>query len=336
MARASDLSVETQLSALGQMFLIRRFEERCVELSNAKEFPGTTPVCVGQEAIAVAVMLTLRVGDLFFTTHRNHGHVLARGGLVNRVMAELYGKANGYCRGKAGTFHVADAELGIPSASAIVGAGLPQAVGAALAFARLGQARVAVASLGDRTLNEGSSWEAFNLAALWQLPVIFLCEHNDAVPYDARKSAEATDRLSNLVKPYDLEVDEVDGTDLLETYRVLRNAVERARQERRPWFIEARTMHWPGHAGPVNFGLETGYTRLAEVCERAPDDIYAEWRAHDPVLKTARMLLDQGHVDRQTLDSIQQSVERQVEAAVDFARRSPFPEPAEAFEDLYA
>ncbi len=326
-----------RIDALHRMLRIRLFEERCVELSLAGEFPGITPVYIGQEATGVALGMALEEGDLVFTTHRGHGHLLGRGADFKPLMAELFGKATGYCQGKAGSFHVSSVELGVPSASAIVGASVPVAVGAALALSRRGQRRVAVACHGDRSLSEGATMEAINLAALWQAPVVFLCENNDALPYNPReKSQLATDSLTNLVRPYDVTVSDADGSDVEATFQALQEAIGRARQGGGPAFLEVRTFGWPGQSGPRYRLPEALRTNVRLAWDDTQRDEFSEWRQHDPVVGCARELLSADQVSREELETMQAGLLDQVEAAVQFARESPYPEPASAYEHVFA
>ena len=318
------------------MLRMRLFEERCVELSLAGEFPGVTPVYIGQEVTGVALGLVLEPRDLVFTTHRGHGHLLGRGAEMGPLMAELYGKATGYCQGKAGSFHVSCAALGVPSASAIVAASVPVAVGAALAAGRQ-NGGVAVASQGDRSLSEGAAIEAINLAALWQAPVLFLCENNDAVPYDPRTVSElATDELTSLARPYDVTTAVADGSDVAAVRDALETAVAAARSGKGPVFLEVRTHGWPGQSGPryrLTEGLRT-HVRLA--WDEPPADEFEDWRRHDPVLRLARELLGRGQLSQLEAEAMQAEALTDVAAAVEFARQSPFPEPAAAFEHVFA
>src|SRR5579884_315763 len=333
----AELSSAQRLAALRSMLRMRLFEERCVELSVAGEFPGITPVYIGQEATGVALGMALRAGDLVFTTHRGHGHLLGRGAQFKPLMAELFGKVTGYCQGKAGSFHVSSAALGVPSASAIVGASAPAAVGAALALSRINPGHVAVACQGDRSLGEGAAMEAINLAALWRAPVIFLCENNDAVPYDVRsKSQLATDRLAGLVQPYDLMVGEVDGSDFEAVFGALGEAVDGARLGDGPRFLEVRTYGWPGQSGPRYRLPPALRTDIRTAWQPAPADEFSEWREYDPLLRFARRLIGGGEIDTDELEDMQANVLREVQEAVEFARESPYPEPAAAYDHLYA
>ena len=330
-------SRDTALPVFRRMLLMRHFEERSVELTLAEAFPGTNAVYVGQEATGVALGTALNRDDPVFTTHRNHGHVLARGGDPKRIMAELFGKATGYCKGKGGSFHVSAKEVGVPSASGILAAGMPVATGAALAFKLRCEPQVAVSLLGDRTLAEGAAWEAFNLAALWQAPVIFICENNEAIPYDAaRNSMMATERLADLARPFRMAVQEVDGADLKVMHEALSEAAERARKGGGPTFLETLTVRWPTRVAGGKYRIQPGLTRVAETWEAQPEDAFANWRRNEPIGRAARRLLAENLATKAELEAMEREVIAEVDAAVEFARSSPYPEASAAFEDLYA
>jgi pyruvate dehydrogenase E1 component alpha subunit len=282
--------------------------------------------------------MALEASDLVFTTHRGHGHLLARGADFKPLMAELFGKATGYCQGKAGSFHVSSVELGVPSASAIVGGSVPVAVGAALALSRRQPPGVAVACTGDRSLSEGATLEAFNLAALWHLPVVVLCENNDAIPYNPReKSQLATQRIASLAQPFDMAISDVDGADVDATFEALQEAVDRGTTGGGPTFVEARTYAWPGQTGGGRYRFADALrTDVRNAWQEAPADEFSEWRRHEPVTRLARELLNAGQVGQTELEAWQAGAVAEVEAAVQFARESPLPAPAEAYRHVFA
>jgi acetoin:2,6-dichlorophenolindophenol oxidoreductase subunit alpha len=324
------------VAAFERMLLIRRFEERCVELQIAGEVMSSVSAYVGQEATAVALGLVLGEGDLVFTNHRNHGHLLGRGADPGRILAEVMGRSDGYCHGKSGTWHISDAAVGVALASAIVGAATVQAVGAGLAFSRRGLPNVSVACLGDRSMNEGTTWEAFNMAALWQLPVVFLCENNDAFPYDPVSNSDlAVDRLIDALKGFHIHTEQVSGTDLAPVYAALQAAAERTRGGGGPSFVEVLTVDWPGRLSVGRYTYETGPTRLEAAWEQPPEGAHRLWYTHEPLLRTARYLVDQGYVDRAGLEALDHQVRARVAAADEFAHNSPWPEPAAAFTHVF-
>jgi pyruvate dehydrogenase E1 component alpha subunit len=329
----SGLSTEQRREALRRMLLIRRFEEATMKMR--EEYPGHYHVYCGQEATAVGVCAALRADDHIVTTHRNHGHNLARGVDPARALAEVLGKATGTCGGKGGTFHIMDASLGVMSASGIVAGSIPQAVGLALA-ARLQQSgRVAVAFFGDGALNEGAFHEAINLAALWTVPVVFVCEFNEAIPaYDTRNAGMAVGELVRLADSYSLPGLAVDGRDLDAVFQVASQAIERARSGGGATFVESRTQWYPGYQGRWA-RLTPGETDLRHAWE-PPDDQYAEWRANDPILRLARELVDEGVLTRHAAERIDADVRSEIERAVEFARSSPWPAPETAYTDIYA
>jgi acetoin:2,6-dichlorophenolindophenol oxidoreductase subunit alpha len=319
------------------MLFIRRFEERCVELQIAGEITSSVSAYVGQEATAVALGMVMAKGDLVFTNHRNHGHLLGRGADPNRMLAEVLGRSGGYCGGKSGTWHISDPDVGVALASAIVGAATAQAVGAGLAFSRQGTKNVAVACLGDRSMNEGTTWEALNMAALWQLPVIFLCENNDAFPYEPASRADlAVDRLVDAVQGFHLHAEQVSGTDLAPVHTALTAAAERARQGNGPTFLEVLTVDWPGRLPVGRYTYETGPTRLEAAWQDPLAGAHKLWYTHEPVLRTARHIVEQGFLDRPELDQMNERACARVAAAVEFAHASPWPAPADAFSHVFA
>jgi pyruvate dehydrogenase E1 component alpha subunit len=332
------LEPAAQVQAFRRMLLIRRFEERCVELQMAGEITAGLSVAVGQEATAAALGLALEPHDLAFSNHRNHAHLLGRGADPKRVMAEVLGKATGYCGGRAGPWHISASDVSVPVTSAIVGAVTAQAVGAAMAFQRQHQLRVAVACMGDRSLNEGTAWEAINIAALWQVPVVFLCENNDAVPYDpVANSALAVDQVTGPIASFHMQVRRVEGSDLAPVYQVLTDAVGHARAGGGPVFVEVLTAAWPGTIRAGRHTYVTGPTRLAAAWEpRDSDAPFADWRAHDGVVLMAQRLLAERHLDRTALEQIDDQVRAEIDAVVEFARQSPWPDAAQAARGVFA
>lgn len=305
------------------MRLIRRFEERVVELVNRDEIPGVTHEYVGQEAVATGVCHALRPDDVITSTHRGHGHILAKGGDPRRVMAELMGRRTGYNRGFGGSMHIADLGLGIYGANGIVGAGAPIACGAALAARLQRSDRVAVAFFGDGAMNQGVVHEALNLAAVLKLPVIFVCENNGYAITASIRRMVAVERLAQRAAAYGLVGETVDGMDVLAVYRAAVKAVARARAREGPTLLECLTYRFAGH-----FTAE----RLLGLRYRSEEEI-AEWRKRDPVVTYAAWLREQGLCDPSEVDG---AVEALLEDAVAFSRQSPWPDPAEALEGMYA
>jgi len=305
------------------MRLIRRFEERVVELVNRDEIPGVTHEYVGQEAVAAGVCHALRPDDVITSTHRGHGHILAKGGDPRRMMAELMGKATGYNRGRGGSMHIADLSLGIYGANGIVGAGAPIACGAALAAALQGSGRVAAAFFGDGGMNQGVVHEALNLAAIWKLPVIFVCENNGyAISAPIRQMA-AVERLADRAAGYGMPGESVEGMDVLAVDAAATRAVQRARSGGGPTLLECVTYRFVGH-----FTAEK-----ARGIKYRTDEEIAEWRKRDPLVTYPAWLRQEGICDPARVDA---EVDAVLEEAIAFARQSPFPVPEEALEGMYA
>lgn len=304
------------------MRLIRRFEERVVELVNRDEIPGVTHEYVGQEAVATGVCAALRPDDVITSTHRGHGHILAKGGDPRRMMAELMGKASGYNRGRGGSMHIADLSLGIYGANGIVGAGAPIACGAALAGKLARSDRVAVSFFGDGGMNQGVVHEALNLAAIWKLPVVFVCENNGYAISASISEMAVVERLADRAAAYGMPGTSVDGMDVLTVHAAAGEAVERARTGAGPTLLECRTYRFVGH-----FTAEK-----ARGIKYRSDEEIARWRERDPVVTYPAWLRQQG-VDPAMVDA---EVEALLDEAVAFARQSAFPEAEEALGGMYA
>ena len=317
---------ESQLVDLyRRMVRIRRFETRVAALKSSGELPGAVHIYIGEEAVAAGVCGALSASDYITSTHRGHGHILAKEGQIDRCMAELFGRRDGYCKGKGGSMHIADPGLGIIGANGIVGAGMPIAVGAALSAVQRGSGQVSVAFFGDGGSTHGTFHEALNLATVWSLPVIFVCENNGVSQLTPTAEVAALGSVAQHGAAYGIPGVEVDGNDAVAMYTATRTAVERARAGDGPTLIEAVTFRIHNHSE----GLEAiiGQVRDLDEIER--------WRARDPVV-SHRQNLEEGGVDASVLDRLEQSIEAEVEAAVEFARNSPYPEPEEAYADVWA
>ncbi len=324
------------------MLLIRRFEEALIKLTKSGHSFGHFHVYIGQETTGVPVVSLLQPDDYMFTTHRNHGHLLARGADPGRLMAEIMGKATGYNRGKGGTLHAAVQELRCPATSAIVGSAVPLATGAAFAIKQQRGQQVSMCFFGDGALEEGAFSESVNMAALWRLPVIYLCENNSlGAPGSAAgeypSSTIALAELTDIVKPFGIPAVSVDGTNVANVYAAVSDGITRARQGDGPTFIETITVRWPG-SRPLWPDLLTGETDLAIAWDetRVPQE-YREWHRHqDGLLCFARGLLREGAATSEDLLTIDAQVRREIDRATEFALESPYPEPASALEDVFA
>ncbi len=310
------LTKDELLGLFRTMVRIRKFEERILDLFMQGKVPGFAHSYIGQEAVAAGVCASLRIDDYVVSNHRGHGHLLAKGADANRMMAELYGRRDGLCRGKSGSMHLSDFRVGVVPATAIVGGGLPIALGLAWA------AQVRAAFFGEGASGHGTFHEALNLAALWKLPVIFVCEVNQYAELTPT-SVHVAGSIAARAAGYGLPGVEVDGNDVLAVREATVQAVQRARQGEEPSLIEAQTARWYGHY----IGDPQRY--------RPAEDIEA-WRARDPIMLFGRRLLDSGLCEQAALDAIAKDIEGEVDKAVAFAEASPPPDPAEAFEDVYA
>jgi pyruvate dehydrogenase E1 component alpha subunit len=313
----------TQLVRLYRMMLlIRQFEERAVELHKAGEIKGSLHPCVGQEATAAGACAALRPADYLTCTYRGHGQCLAKGLDPREAMAELLGRRTGCSKGKGGSMHYTDPRVGLIGENAIVGAGVPIAVGAALSAQMDGGDRVALTFFGDGAVNQGLFAEAINLAAIWQLPLILFCENNLYSEMTPIASMTRTS-LSKRVEGYGIPSAEVDGNDVEAVYDVTCAAVERARAGGGPTFVEAHTYRLLGHM----IGDSEIYRSKAEV---------AEWREQrDPLKRTRTRLLASG-VSTAALGDVEASVVTEIDDVETFAKNSPYPELAEIWEDVWA
>ena len=308
-----------------QMVMIRRFEELALKLRLDDRIHGVVHPYVGQEAIAVGVCANLRLTDRIVSNHRGHGHCIAKGADVNRMMAELFGRVDGYCKGKGGSMHIADFDVGMLGANGIVGAGLPITAGAGVAAQLEGSDAVAVGFFGDGATGEGPFHESLNIASLWKLPVIWVCENNQyAVETPVAAGLSATN-VADLAAGYNMPGYVVDGNDVLAVYAATREAVRRARAGEGPTLLECKTWRKYQHA-----------LRDVVTPERRPADLVAHWAARDPLEGFERYLQDRGIMNADQMADVGQSIDRDLEDAVAFAEASPYPAPEEALEDVFA
>ena len=325
-ARGQD-TVDAGLSVelLRQMVLIRRFDELALELRLADRIYGVVHPYIGQEAIAVGVCANLRPTDRIVSNHRGHGHCIAKGADIRRMMAELFGRRDGYCKGKGGSMHIADFDVGMLGANGIVGAGLPIAAGAGLAAQLEGGDNVAVGFFGDGATGEGPFHESLNIASLWKLPVIWVCENNQyAVETPVGRALAAPD-VAALAAGYNMPGVIVDGNDVLAVYEAARAAVERARAGAGPTLLECKTWRRRQHA-----------LRDAVTPDHRPAEQIAHWEGRDPIEAIERRLIEGGVLNPDQIADVGQSIEADLADAVAFAEASPFPEPEEALDDVFA
>jgi TPP-dependent pyruvate/acetoin dehydrogenase alpha subunit len=318
--RRGELSEETLRELLREMLLIRRFEEKVEERFRAGELPGFLHVAIGQEAVAVGVCHALEDGDVFASTHRAHGHTLARGTHPNAVMAELYGKVEGCSRGYGGSMHLYDVERGNLGANAVVGGGLPAITGAALAFKLRGEPHVALAFFGDGATNIGTFHESLNLAQLWQVPAVFVCEDNHWAESTPAWQHMPIEDVADRAKAYGMRSISVDGQDVEAVHAATVEALDHARGGNGPVFMAVNTYRLTGH-----------YIGDAQVYR--PKEELPELRAAQDPLTKARERLGLSDEDFEELD---REVTRIVEESVEFAQRGTDPKPEDALKNVYA
>jgi TPP-dependent pyruvate/acetoin dehydrogenase alpha subunit len=324
MSLSPNLPPDKQREMLRQMLTIRRFEERASADYHAGKIYGVVHCYIGEEAVAVGVCSALDHGDRIISTHRGHGHCIAKGADLNRMMAELYGRQTGYCKGKGGSMHIADFGIGMLGANGIVAGGISIITGAGLAAQLEGKGGVAVSFFGDGASNAGPFHECLNIAATWKLPMLYVCENN---MYAAQTSAAATHALSDVAARaagYGIPGFVVDGNDVVAVHQAAIRAVERARSGGGPTLIECKTYRQRGHT-----------ERKGQPDPRDKTEVEA-WKQKDPIALLERQLRDQGALDDTGLQTIERDVMAALEAAIAFAEASPFPLPEQATHDVFA
>ena len=320
------VSGEESRALLASMLLIRRFEETVSRLFAQGQLPGFVHLSLGQEAVATGICSVLGRADVFTSTHRGHGHVLAKGADLNRLMAELAGKVDGYCQGRGGSMHCYSPELGVLGTNAIIGGGFGIAAGAALTFQMLEQPHVSVVFFGDGAANTGVCHEAMNLAAVWRLPLVFICENNLYAEFTPLAEHTAGGGVAARAATYGIPGEKVDGNDVLAVRQAAQAAVARARAGAGPTVLECLTYRHHGHV--------EGEQALVRKAYRLPEEI-AEWKARDPIPRLAERLVAEGHITRDELAALEASVQADVEAAWAFAKASPLPDPATVADHVY-
>ncbi|HQV57275.1 MAG TPA: thiamine pyrophosphate-dependent dehydrogenase E1 component subunit alpha [Ilumatobacteraceae bacterium] len=319
-----DLDPEKLLAMHRNMVRIRLFEETAGRLMETGKMPGFLHLYVGQEAVAVGTCEALRIDDYITSTHRGHGHLVAKGGNLHEMMAELMGKATGSCGGKGGSMHINDLRLGMLGANGIVGAGVPIAVGAGFRNKYLGTDQVSVSFFGDASTNIGAFHEAINMASALHLPVVFVCEHNmygEYTPTDrAMVIADIVDRAAGYGMPGVI----VDGMDVLAVHEAVTEAVARARRGDGPSLVECKTYRYYNHHGIQNLGLKY-----------RPDAEVLAWKERDPIFTFEDRMIETGRLSREQFDQIWAEVRADIDAAIAFADDSPFPEPDRLLAGVY-
>ena len=316
-------SKDLMLRMYRQMLRIRQFEETVNRLFLEGRMPGTLHLYIGQEACAVGVCEALRPGDWTASTHRPHGHAIAKGVSLNAMMAELFGKATGCAGGYGGSMHTGDPDVGALTAIAIVGGNVPVAAGMALGFKLRRTQQVICCFMGDGAINEGAFHEGVNMAAIWDLPVVFVCENNKYGASTPIEQVVKLDRLADRAKGYGIPGVTVDGMDVLAVHEAVSPAVERARSGAGPTFVECETYRFIGHSRSDTRGYRSREEEEA-------------WKQRDPIPRLAACLCDGGHATDADLQAIAQEVAQELGRAVRFAEESPAPAPEDCLRHVFA
>jgi len=306
-----------------KMLEIRFFEEKVFDLYGQNLVPGTIHLYAGEEAIAVGVCAALERDDYITSTHRGHGHCIAKGADLKRTMAEILGKKTGYCKGKGGSMHIADFSIGMLGATAVVGAGIPIAVGAGLSIKLRKTRQVVACFFGEGASNQGTFHEGINMASVWRLPVIFVCENNLYAMGTRQSRVMNIENIADRAVAYGIPGIAVDGNDVLAVYEATVKAVERARKGEGPTLIECKTYRHKGHS-------------RVDPARYRPKEEVEEWLAKDPIKRFKEKLLQTKTLTEAEIQRIENEVAAEIDEAVRFAMESPYPEPEEALEDVYA
>jgi pyruvate dehydrogenase E1 component alpha subunit len=308
-----------------QMLTIRRFEEKAIELFEHNLIRGNVHPCIGQEAVSVGICSNLRQEDFMVNTHRGHGNCIAKGADLKRMMAELLGKSTGYCKGKGGSMHIADFEGGNLGANGIVGGGLPIAVGAGISIQNRGTDQVVACFFGDGASNQGTFHESLNLAALWRLPVVFVCENNLYALSTPVREAISVPHISDRAMAYGIPGFNIDGNDVIEVYSKMKEARERAKAGEGPTLLDCITYRFFGHfTGDPGRGIT--YRSKEEM---------DQWQNRCPIKKLRERLIKEKMMTEEMEKTIEANVKASIEKAVQFAKESPFPLSDEAVQDLF-
>jgi acetoin:2,6-dichlorophenolindophenol oxidoreductase subunit alpha len=309
-----------------KMVTIRLFEEKIIDLYARGLVPGLAHLYVGEEAIAVGVCANLRDEDYITSTHRGHGHVIAKGAELKYMMAELFGKKTGYCKGKGGSMHIADVAIGILGANGIAGGGIPIAVGAALSAKIRKTDQVTACFFGDGSSNNGTFHEGLNFASVHGLPLVFVCENNGYGISVSQKQHQTIQDISIRAAAYNMPGITIDGNDILAVYEAAGKAIRRARAGEGPTLVECKTYRWRGHhEGDPNQGKR--YRTMEEV---------QQWVKKCPIRRFEENLVSKKVLTKLKSKKIREEVEKEIDDAVAFANQSPFPEPQDIYEDVYA
>ncbi len=320
---SSALDAETTADLLRTMWRIRLFEERVAQLKRSLQVHGLIHLSIGGEGVAAAVCRQLRDDDAVYSGHRAHGHAIAKGAPVDRLMAELMGRIDGVCKGLGGSMHLVDAEHGFMGATGVVGGNLPLALGSALAQHLRGTDQVTAVFFGDGAVQAGHFNESINLAALWELPVIFVCENNGFAEFTSRAEHSTVERVSDVVAPYGFERETVEGSDVPAVHEAFARFLNAGRSGRGPYLLECLTFRRRGH---YEGDPEQYRDSAAE----------QEWARRDPIARLTDRASEEGWIEPDAVAEIEREAGAEIEQAVRFARDSPFPEPAIAAALVYA
>jgi len=322
-SRLADLDRETLINIYHQMLLVRRFEEKAAEIYSAGKIGGFCHLYIGQEAVAIGSISAIRKDDYVLTSYREHAHAIAKGMSPESVMAELYGKATGCSKGKGGSMHMFDKEVNFLGGHAIVGGQIPLATGVAFASKYKGTDQVTLCYFGEAAVNQGAFHESLNMAQLWKLPCIYICENNQYGMGTSLARAMSSHDISQKACAYDIASEFVDGMDVLAVREATLRAVERARKEHLPTLLEVRTYRFMGHSmsDPGNYRTRAEIERHQE---------------RDPLKLFSASLKEEGVLSDSEFQKIEAEVKEQVEKSVRFAEESPFPDPKELYTDVYA
>ncbi len=321
-----NLSREQMLNLYRKMVTIRLFEEKIIDLYARGFIPGLAHLYIGEEAVAVGVCANLRKEDYITSTHRGHGHAIAKGAELKYMMAELFGKKTGYCKGKGGSMHIADIDIGILGANGIAGGGIPLAVGAALSSKMRKTDRITVCFFGDGASNNGTFHESLNFASVHRLPVVFICENNLYGISVSQKQHQTIQDISVRAMAYNMSGMTIDGNDVLAVYETSGKAIQQARAGEGPTLVECKTYRWRGHhEGDPNQGRR--YRTMEEV---------QEWVKKCPIKRFEEKLVGERLLDKNRIEHICDEIKKKIEEAVEFAQQSPFPDAQDIYEDVYA
>ena len=319
---SDEISNETLLDLHRRMVRIRRFEETAGKMMEDGKIPGALHLYVGEEAVASGVLAHLSNQD---STHRGHGHLIAKGGAFDRMFAELFGRSTGYCKGKGGSMHISNMELGMLGANGIVGGGPPIAMGAAFSNKFRKTNNVACCFFGDGASNEGSFHEAANMAALYKLPAVFVCENNGYGEYTPQANHQAIVDVADRAQGYGMPGVIVDGMDVIAVYEAAGEAIARARAGEGPTLLECKTYRYYDHVGVRGMGLSY-----------RTDEEVEEWKKKDPIDQFEASLAQQGILSEADAQAVHTEVLAEIDEAIKFAEDSPYPEPSAVLEDVYA